>query len=145
MGEHLLLWGEAHLVSRGQISGRCIHHAPLLGLPGVPLQSSKFLITLAVIETPLGALLVSAARSPLLRSAHDRRARIGAVPPTTAAATAKNQANAATRAASLDTELEHRKTNSEKLAAARASAIVRKPVLRISRGCSYSNLKARSG
>jgi hypothetical protein len=35
-------------------------------------------------------------------------------------------------------------TNSEKLAAARASAILGKPVLRISRGCSYSNLKARS-
>jgi hypothetical protein len=29
-------------------------------------------------------------------------------------------------------------TNSEKLAAARASTILRKPVLRISRGCSYS-------
>jgi hypothetical protein len=109
MGEHLLLRGEAHLVSRGQISGRCIHHAPLLGRPGIPLQSSKFLIAIAVIETPLGTLLVSAPRSPLLRSAHDRRAWLGAVPPTTAAATAKNQANAATRAASLDTELEHRK------------------------------------
>ena len=35
-------------------------------------------------------------------------------------------------------------TNSEKLAAVRASAILRKPLLRISRGCSYSNLKARS-
>jgi hypothetical protein len=107
MGEHLLLRGEAHLVSRGQISGRCIHHAPLLGLRGIPLQSSKFLIALAVIETPLGTLLVSAARSPLLRGAHDRRAWIGAVPSATAATSAKNQANAATRAASLDAELEH--------------------------------------
>jgi hypothetical protein len=109
MGEHLLLRGEAHLVSRGQLSGRCIHHAPPLGLLGIPLQPSKFLIALAVIETPLGTLLVSAARSPLLRSAHDRCAWLGAVPPTTAATSAKDQKNAAMRAASLHTELKHRK------------------------------------
>jgi hypothetical protein len=56
MGEHLLLRGEAHIVSRGQISGRCIHHAPLLGLPS---QSPEFLIAIAVIETPFGTLLMS--------------------------------------------------------------------------------------
>jgi hypothetical protein len=56
MGEHLVLRGEAHLVSCGQLSGRCIHHAPPLGTSP---QSSKFLITVAVIEAPFGTLLVS--------------------------------------------------------------------------------------
>jgi hypothetical protein len=106
MEKHLLLWGEAHLVSRGQISGRCIHHAPLLG---TPLQAPKFLITVAMIEASFGTLLVSAARSSLLGGPHERRARLRTVPPATAAASAKDQTSATTGAASLDTELEHRK------------------------------------
>jgi hypothetical protein len=78
MGHHLLLRGEAHLVSRGQINGSCIHHAPLLG---VPSQSSKFLIAVAMIEPPFRALLVPAARRWLLRGAHERCTGPGAVAP----------------------------------------------------------------
>jgi hypothetical protein len=106
MGKHLLLRGEAHLVSCGQISGRCIHHAPLLGIAP---QSAKFLVAVAVIEAPFGTLLVSPPRSPLLGGANNRRARIRAVPSATAATSAKDQTSATTGAASLDTELEHRK------------------------------------
>jgi hypothetical protein len=102
MAFHLLLRGEAHPVSRDQVSGSCIHHAPLLGLPS---QSSKFLIAVAVIEASFGALLVSAARGPFLGGADEPGARIRAVPPATAATSAKDQNKAATRAASLDTEL----------------------------------------
>jgi len=131
MGEHLLLRGEAHLVSRGQVFGRCIHHAPL---PGFPLQSAKFSIAVAVIEPPFRTVLMLPTCRSLLRGAHDDRARLRAVPSATGAASAKDQKNTAMRAASLDTELEHRKTNSEKLAAARASTILRTPLLRISRG-----------
>jgi hypothetical protein len=121
MGEHLLLRGEAHLVSCGQIYGRCIHHAPL----GIAPQSPKFLIAITMIEAPFWTLLMSMTCCPLLGGADERRARIRAVPSATAATSAKDQKNAAARAATLDTELEHRKTNSEKLAAARASAILR--------------------
>jgi hypothetical protein len=141
MGHHLALGGEAHLVSRGQISGRCIHHAPVLG---IPFQSSKFLIAIAVIEAPFGALLVAATRSPLLGGAHDRRAWIRAVQPAAAAASAKNQTNAATRAVSLDTELEHR--NQLRKVGCRAS--IDDPAQTSAahyHECSYSNLKARSG
>jgi hypothetical protein len=106
MGEHLLLRGEAHLVSHGQISGRCIHHAALLGIPP---QSTKFLIAVAVIEPPLWALLMPSTCCPLLGGTYERCARSRAVPPTTAATSAEDQKNAAMRAASLDNELEHGK------------------------------------
>jgi len=88
------------------MSGRCIHHALLLG---IPLQSTKFPIAVAVIEPPLWALLMSLTCRPLLGSTGERCARIRAVPPTTTAASAKDQTNAATRATLLDTELEQGK------------------------------------
>jgi len=106
MGHHLLQRGEAHLVSRDQVSGSCIHHGPP---PGIPSQSPKFLIAVAVIEPSFRALLVSVARGPFLRGSDDPGARIRAVPPATTATSAKDQDNAATRAASLDTDLQHRK------------------------------------
>ena len=73
---------------------------------GISLQSTKFPIAVAVIEPPLWALLMSLACRPLLGGTHERCARIRAVQPTTTAASAKDQTNAATRATSLDTELE---------------------------------------
>jgi hypothetical protein len=106
MGHHLLLRGEAHLVSRDQISGSCIHHAPLLG---VPTQSPKFLIAVAVIESPFRALLVSAARVSLLGGSREHCTGPGAVSSTTVAAAAEDQTAPATRAVSLDPELQHRK------------------------------------
>jgi hypothetical protein len=142
MLEHLLMRGEAHLVSRGQISGRCIHHAPLLGLP---LQPSKLLIAIAVIEPPFRTLLVSVPRVPFLGGADDRRARIRAVPSATAATSAQDQKNAAMRAASLDTELEHRKpTPKSWLPREHRRSCAHTSAAHLSRML-VSNLKARSG
>jgi hypothetical protein len=128
MRELLAVGGEAHPAFRGQIFGRCIHHAPLRGAqPGAILA-----IAVSVIEAPFGTLLVTAASSPLLGSSHERRARLRAVAPAAAAATAQHEAGAATSAASLDAEREHPRTNSEKLAATSDRTILRTPVLRIS-------------
>jgi hypothetical protein len=63
----LLAWeGEAHLVSRGQISGRCIHHA------GSAPSRAVLSIAVSVIESPFGTLLVVLSRCPLLLGTHRR-------------------------------------------------------------------------
>jgi hypothetical protein len=62
----LLAWeGEAHLLSRGQVFGRCIHHA------GAPLRA-VLSIAVSMIESPFEALLVAPSRRPLLLGAHCR-------------------------------------------------------------------------
>jgi len=67
MTELLALGGEADLVIRGQVFGRCIRHA-LSGLP-----SSVIAIVIPMIEPPLGTLLVAPARSTPLLGPYEHR------------------------------------------------------------------------
>jgi hypothetical protein len=99
----LALGGEAHLVIRDQIFGRCIHHA-------VPVRAPLFAIltvAISVIESPLETLLVMLASDPLPCGAHDGGAgRAVATAPVVPAA--HHEAAMTTRALALDTDLEHR-------------------------------------
>jgi hypothetical protein len=141
MGEYLLLRGEAHLVSSGQVSGRCIHHAA----PRIAPQSPKFLIAIAMIETSFWTLLVLPTCCPLPNGTHERSAWLHAVPPATAAPPAKDQKNAATSAATLDSELDHRKpTPKSWLPREHRRSCAHTSAAHLSRML-VSNLKARSG
>lgn len=123
-----MLGGDPLFVIRGQVSGRCIHHAALVRAPLCAILP----VTIAVIESSLGALLVTLARSLLLSGAFNGGAG-RAVATATVVPAAHHEAGTTKRTLALDTDLEHRETNSEKLAAARADAILRAPSLRIFR------------
>jgi len=99
----LALGGEAHLVIRNQIFGRCIHHA-------VPVRTPLFAIltvAVSVIESPLGTLLVMLASDPLPCGAHDGSTR-RAVTTAPVVPAAHHEAGTTTRALALDTGFEHR-------------------------------------
>jgi hypothetical protein len=109
------------------------------------LQSSKVPIAIAVIEAPFGTLLVSAPRGLLLGGTHELRARMRAVPPTTAAPSAKHQKNTAMRAASLNSGPEHQKPTPKSWLPRGHRRSCAHLAAHLSKGCSLSNLKARSG
>src|SRR5688572_18711520 len=98
MLNHLVLGGEEHAVSLGQVLGRCIHNAQFLPAPGPILA-----VVISVIETAFRALLVILARNLLPGGSHDGRTRLRAIASAPAAAAAQHQAHAATLAISLET------------------------------------------
>jgi len=126
MKELLAWWGEAHLVSRGQISGRCIHHAG-----GAP-SSAVHAIAVSMIESPFGTLLVLPSGHALLLSADCRGTRTRAIAPAPAAATADHEAATTTRAISLDADPDHRRPTPKSWMRPRPPPIMRALALRIS-------------
>jgi hypothetical protein len=65
MRKLLALGGEAHLVIRGQIIGRCIHHAA--PVPALPFAIRT--VAIPVIESPLDTPLVTLASDALPHAA----------------------------------------------------------------------------
>ena len=77
--------------------------APLLGAPSGTILA----IVISVIEAAFGAMLVTLASGPLASGANNLGARLRAVAPAPAAASAQYEGRATPRAISLDGDQEH--------------------------------------